>query len=140
MIHWHKGTRTLWVADRGMPANPLPVQPVAFAVISPNGYTARILLGDQQRADLDIWTGEPQSSKGVAVLARDEEPYALAPIPICTCGERYCGNIHRQLAAKGLTETQLLGLLDMLDGMGWSGSLASDGEPVWHPTPDNISP
>jgi hypothetical protein len=123
-----------------MPAKPLPGQTNVFAVLSPNGYTARISLRDDQRADLDIWTGDPQASKGVAVLVRDDEPYALAPIPICDCGEPNCGNVHQQLAVEGLTETELLRLLDMLDGMSWSGSSASGNEPVWHAATDDFSP
>jgi hypothetical protein len=128
------------VADRSMTARPLAGQANSFAVISPNGYTARITLRDERRADLDLWTGEPRASKGVAVLARDEEPYTLAAVPICNCGEPDCGNIHRQLGAEGLTEIQLLRLLDMLDGMRWSGSSASGNEPVWQAASDNISP
>ena len=47
---------------------------------------------------LETWAGEPELSDGLAVVTDPEgDPIGIARIPLCSCGERGCGNAGVQL-------------------------------------------
>jgi hypothetical protein len=53
---------------------------------------------------LELWSDEPETSDGLALLYEEGRPAALAPIPLCACGERGCGNAGSQLALEVASE------------------------------------
>ncbi|MFN2607083.1 MAG: hypothetical protein ABR511_04175 [Acidimicrobiales bacterium] len=48
---------------------------------------------------VELWSGEPEESDGLAVVVESEGLQGLARIPLCGCGNRGCGNVGVQLAA-----------------------------------------
>jgi hypothetical protein len=75
-----------------------------------------LLVRGQQRAPtvwVELWSGEPDMSDGLAVVVDDEELAGVARIPLCACGERRCGNAGVQLAAS-IAATDLPALVDTL--------------------------
>lgn len=47
---------------------------------------------------IEAWVDAPEDSDGVAVIGSLDTPRGLAPIPLCGCGDRGCGNSGRQFA------------------------------------------
>ncbi|MGH9132021.1 MAG: hypothetical protein ACRDWV_10215 [Acidimicrobiales bacterium] len=65
---------------------------------------------------VEAWEGEPDGSDGIAVVVADDLLVGTATIPLCSCGERGCGNAGVQLAAT-LPATALPPLIDLLRTM-----------------------
>jgi hypothetical protein len=77
--------------------------------------------GESTAPDLMIeaWSGEPgDDSDGIAVL---ELPggLAVAQIPLCSCGDRGCGNAGIQLN-KELSASELPALVELLRTLPWT--------------------
>jgi hypothetical protein len=49
---------------------------------------------------VELWTGEPGSSDGIALLMEPDGPAAIAPVPLCACGDRGCGNTGIQFSGE----------------------------------------
>jgi len=50
--------------------------------------------------EVELWSGEPDVSDGLGVVIENYDLAGVARIPVCTCGERGCGNSGVQLAAQ----------------------------------------
>jgi hypothetical protein len=74
--------------------------------------------GDDQ-LDVAAWAGEPEESDGVAVIEAGGGAGALALVPLCTCGERGCGNAGVQLS-KLLAGAELPALVGLLRELPWT--------------------
>ena len=46
---------------------------------------------------VELWSGRPGDSDGLAITLEHDRPAAIARIALCTCGERSCGNAGVQL-------------------------------------------
>ena len=68
---------------------------------------------------VEAWAGEPEVSDGVAVIEAADGTLALARVPLCSCGERGCGNAGIQLA-KELDDGELAALADVLRELPWA--------------------
>ena len=68
--------------------------------------------GDVEVA-VELWAGDPEASDGLAVTRVGQSLVGVARIPLCTCGERGCGNAGRQLATVQEAES-LPRLVDIL--------------------------
>ncbi|HEY7068636.1 MAG TPA: hypothetical protein VH479_00910 [Acidimicrobiales bacterium] len=62
---------------------------------------------------VELWSGEPDESDGLAVVRRGDDPAGIAPIPLCPCGDRDCGDNSLQLATE-LAASDLPTLVDLL--------------------------
>jgi hypothetical protein len=69
--------------------------------------------GRTEAPRIELWSGEPDVSDGLAVVRRGDDPAGIAHIPLCSCGERSCGNAGRQLATE-LAASDLPSLVDLL--------------------------
>jgi hypothetical protein len=88
---------------------------------------------------VELWSGEPDASDGLAVVRRGDDLAGIAHIPLCLCGERSCGNAGRQLATELAASDlpTLVGLLRSLPNASgppshdatWRG-LFNEGEPT----------
>jgi hypothetical protein len=59
-----------------------------------------LVTGDDEQPDplIEAWAGEPgDSSDGVAVVELSGSGPAVARVPLCSCGDRGCGNAGIQL-------------------------------------------
>jgi hypothetical protein len=54
-----------------------------------------------QELDVEAWAGEPEESDGIAVIDMADGDIRLARIPLCSCGDRGCGNAGIQLSKAG---------------------------------------
>jgi hypothetical protein len=69
---------------------------------------------------VEAWAGEPDDSDGVAVIGDGQDrPLQLARVPLCSCGDRGCGNANVQLA-KEITAAELGPLLTLLRDLPWA--------------------
>jgi hypothetical protein len=69
--------------------------------------------------DVEAWAGEPGDSDGVAVIDAGDGDLRLARVPLCTCGDRGCGNAGVQLG-KPLAPGDLPALVGLLRELPWS--------------------
>ena len=75
--------------------------------------------GQGQELDVEAWAAEPEESDGVAVIDLGEGSIRLARVPLCSCGDRGCGNAGVQLARR-LPGHQLPALVELLRGLPWT--------------------
>jgi hypothetical protein len=91
-------------------------------------------------ARVELWSGHPGDSDGIAVAIDRDGPSALYRIPLCGCGERECGHVGLQLSNDFAVET-LPALIDLLAGLpetpdrptaaaAWDGEIGSSGPMV----------
>jgi len=65
---------------------------------------------------IELWSREPERSDGLAVTVGDDDLLGIAPIPLCGCGDRGCGNVGLQLTALIAAEN-LAHLVELLRGL-----------------------
>ncbi len=70
---------------------------------------------------IEAWVGTPEESDGVAVIGSSDTPEGIAPIALCSCGIRGCGNSGLQLA-KELDPYDLPELLNSLRDLPWTSA------------------
>ena len=75
-----------------------------------------------QQLDVEAWAGEPEENDGVAVIDTGGSDIRLARVPLCSCGERGCGNAGVQLA-KWLPGNELPALLELLRALPWTETI-----------------
>ena len=71
---------------------------------------------------VEAWAGEAGESDGVAVIEAADGTQQLARVPLCSCGERGCGNVGIQLD-KELDGGELPALVDLLRELPWSATV-----------------
>jgi len=69
--------------------------------------------------EVEAWAGEPEESDGVAVIDTGDGDVRLARVPLCSCGDRGCGNVGIQLF-KWLAGSELPALVDLLRELAWT--------------------
>jgi hypothetical protein len=67
---------------------------------------------------VEAWVDTPEESDGVAVIGSSDIPDGIAAIPLCSCGDRGCGNNELQLA-KELDPDHLPDLIEALRDLPW---------------------
>ncbi len=100
-----------------------------------NGKDWRALIGvrrglnllvtwSDQSGELDVaaWAGEPERSDGVAVIDTGSGGVRLARVPLCSCGDRGCGNLGIQFA-KSLPGGKLPALVELFRELPWTGTI-----------------
>jgi len=93
------------------------------------GLTLLVTWSDQgQELDVEAWAGEPGETEGVAVVDMGDGDIRLATVPLCSCGERGCGNAGLQLS-KWLPGEELPVLIDLLRELAWTKTI---------PIPSNV--
>jgi hypothetical protein len=65
---------------------------------------------------VELWSGQPGDSDGLAVAIDRDGPSAIYRIPLCACGDRGCGHAGLQLSNEIAVET-LPALVDVLAGL-----------------------
>jgi hypothetical protein len=84
------------------------------------GLNLLVTWSDQARElDVEAWAGEPETTDGVAVLDLGSGDLRLARVPLCSCGDRGCGNIGLQFA-KWLPGGKLPALVELFRGLPWT--------------------
>lgn len=79
----------------------------------------KLLVAGHSRCDtvwVELWSGAPEESDGLAVVLADREPSGVARISLCECGERGCGNAGVQLACE-IDAGQLPVLVSLLESL-----------------------
>jgi hypothetical protein len=78
--------------------------------------------------EVEAWAGDPadDDTDGVAVVTLADGSLALAPIPLCLCGDRGCGNASTQLR-KELPGRDLRELAELLRALPWTAPLPQFG-------------
>ena len=72
---------------------------------------------DRARIHIQAWTGQPDDSDGLSVVTDAEgTPTGIARIPLCSCGDRGCGNAGVQLSYP-IPASALAGLVDLLNSL-----------------------
>jgi hypothetical protein len=96
---------------------------------------------DRTRVHVQAWEGEPDDSEGLSVVTDAVgAPIGIARIPLCSCGDRGCGNAGVQLSYP-IAASVLPALVDLLDSLpslaetprrdrAWLGDLDELPEPV----------
>jgi len=93
------------------------------------GLKLLVTWSDQgQELDVEAWAGEPEETEGVAVVDMGDGDIRLAPVPLCSCGERGCGNAGIQLS-KWLPGEELPVLIELLRELPWTKTI---------PIPSNV--
>jgi hypothetical protein len=100
----------VWMRQSGPPDNLdsalIEVRPRLHLLIAvKNGRT--------ETPRIELWSGEPDVSDGLAVVRRGNDLAGIAHIPLCSCGELSCGNAERQLATE-LAASDLPTLVELL--------------------------
>lgn len=83
--------------------------------------------------DVELWAGEPDVSDGLAVVVENDDLAGVARIPLCTCGERGCGNAGVQLTMQ-LPAADVPRLVDVLSTLPDSAPLHDRQRYVWDGT------
>lgn len=73
---------------------------------------------------VDAWAGEPDDSDSVAVVDLGDGVLRIARVPLCGCGERFCGNVGIQLS-KLLAAEALPELISLLRRLPWTEAVPS---------------
>jgi hypothetical protein len=83
-----------------------------------------LVTGSDQDRELDVeaWAGEPEETDGVAVIDTGAGTIRLARVPLCSCGERGCGNAGIQLS-KWLPGNELPALVELLRELPWTETI-----------------
>jgi hypothetical protein len=71
---------------------------------------------------VEAWVDTPDESDGVAVIGSSDTPDGIAAIPLCSCGERGCGNNGLQLA-KEIDPDHLPELIETLRDLPWINTI-----------------
>jgi len=79
-----------------------------------------------QQLRAEAWAGEPEKSDGVAVIDMGDGDVRLARVPLCSCGERGCGNVGVQLH-KWLDGQELPALIELLRELPWTRTIPDRG-------------
>ena len=74
-----------------------------------------------QELNVAAWAGEPDETDGVAVIDAGGD-LRLARVPLCSCGDRGCGNAGVQLD-KWLPGDKLPGLVELLQQLPWTDTV-----------------
>jgi hypothetical protein len=72
--------------------------------------------------EVEAWAGEPEETDGVAVIDAGDGDIRLARIPLCSCGDRGCGNVGIQLS-KQLAGNELPALVNALRDLPWTETI-----------------
>jgi hypothetical protein len=72
--------------------------------------------------EVEAWAGEPEETDGVAVIDMGDGDVRLARVPLCSCGDRGCGNVGIQLF-KWLAGNELPALVDLLRDLPWTETI-----------------
>ena len=84
------------------------------------GLKLLVTKSDQAKElDVEAWAGEPEETDGVAVIDSGGDDIRLARVPLCSCGDRGCGNAGIQLA-KWLPGNELPALVELLRALPWT--------------------
>jgi hypothetical protein len=75
-----------------------------------------------QELRAEAWAGEPDKSDGVAVIDVGDGDIRLARVPLCSCGERGCGNVGIQLD-RWLDGQELPALVELLRELPWTRTI-----------------
>jgi hypothetical protein len=76
----------------------------------------------EQELEVEAWAGEPESTDGVAVIDVGDGDIRLARVPLCSCGDRGCGNAGIQLG-KWLAGSELPALVELLRALPWTTTI-----------------
>jgi hypothetical protein len=146
VIEWDAGSGILLVEGRAYQADAVPSvppripptrrEPSRVALQVRPGLVAQITLHHDGTAGIELWAGEPEETDGIAVLSDSGFPYAMARIPLCSCGDRMCGNVPIQLNADPVSGETLLSTLELLDGLRWDSRPATRSQETWQPEID----
>ncbi len=137
MIEWDERTRVLLVEGRPWPAERQETsgrtRDVVVTTVPKRGLVAVVRLHRDGTAGIELWKGEPDESDGVAVLAESGFPFAMSHVPLCSCGDRGCGNAGRQLHADPVSSETLLSTLELVRDLRWDSRPAETGQEFWQP-------
>jgi hypothetical protein len=87
------------------------------------GLKLLVTWSDQDKElELEAWAGEPEGTDGVAVIDLGDGDVRLARVPLCSCGDRGCGNVGIQLF-KWLAGNELPALVDLLRDLPWTETI-----------------
>ena len=87
------------------------------------GLTLLVTWSDQaEELDVEAWAGEPERTDGVAVIDTGSGDLRLARVPLCSCGDRGCGNVGIQFG-KWLPAGKLPALIELLRELPWSSTI-----------------
>ncbi len=75
--------------------------------------------GQGQQLEVEAWAAEPEESDGIAVIDLGQGDIRLARVPLCSCGDRGCGNAGVQLA-RPLPGHHLPALVALLRDLPWT--------------------
>lgn len=84
------------------------------------GLNLLVTWSDQSRElEVEAWAGEPGTTDGVAVIDTGSGDVRLARVPLCSCGDRGCGNAGIQFA-KWLPGEELPALVELFRDLPWT--------------------
>lgn len=87
------------------------------------GLNLLVTWSDQSKElDVEAWAGEPETTDGVAVIDVGSGDLRLARVPLCSCGDRGCGNIGIQFA-KWLPGGKLPALVELFRELPWTDTI-----------------
>lgn len=87
------------------------------------GLNLLVTWSDQAKElDVAAWAGEPETTDGVAVIDFGSGDLRLARVPLCSCGDRGCGNIGIQFA-KWLSGDKLPALVELFRELPWTDTI-----------------
>ena len=87
------------------------------------GLNLLVTWSDQsEELDVAAWAGEPEKSDGIAVIDTGSGDVRLARVPLCSCGDRGCGNAGIQFA-KWLPGEKLPVLVELFRELPWTGTI-----------------
>lgn len=105
--------RPAWIRQSGRPAS----RTSALVGVRPRVHL--LIAVENDRTDtpwVELWSGEPDASDGLAVVQRGDNLVGITHIPLCGCGDRGCGNAGLQLATE-IPANDLPALIDLLDSL-----------------------
>jgi hypothetical protein len=128
--------RPVWIRHSGPPEN------IDSALVAVRSGVHLLITVNNDRAGtprVELWANEPDASDGLAVVGRGDGLLGIAHIPLCSCGDRGCGNAGLQLATD-VPANDLPTLVDLLRSLPnvpgppshdatWHGDF-SEGEPA----------
>jgi hypothetical protein len=78
--------------------------------------------GRYRELAVEAWAGEPKESDAVAVIDTGDGVLRLARVPLCSCGDRGCGNAGIQLS-KCVAAGELPALVGLLRELPWTRTI-----------------
>ena len=123
-----------WVEGRRFPGHRETSPPERIILPLKTRLLAYLTLAGTERGHLELWTDHPGPGRGVAFLAQDDVPYALAAIPLDACGDPGCANAGLQLTGQNLAGPELLHLLKNAQNLPWADRNARHTDEVWQPS------